>query len=86
MAEVMEPQAGEICPSRDRLPRLVKIGARLIRIVARDDVGAKARQRAQDLERGRVQDDGFLAGLRGRKEQKSPLEIDVVPLQIEDLA
>ena len=70
------------------LPRPVQIRTRLVRVPARDDKGTAfdAREFAEQAQCWAAENDGLASRLAIRKKQRAAFEIDVPPLEIENLA
>src|SRR5271163_4165361 len=82
MAKVMQAntfQRGMLANCR---PRLLEVGARLVDVLAGDDIGAELGMAFQNVDRRLVQHDGLAARLRVWEQQESSFEIDVLPFEI----
>src|SRR5262245_13319026 len=73
----------------DRCPWLLEVRPRLLMAFrsagAGNDIDADAGQAVEDVERRRIQHDRLLAGLGIWQQQQSAFEIDMFPLEMEDL-
>ena len=86
MPKVVDANACQACPVRHCLPRLLEIGARLVRKCSGNDVITRAREGIQDRQRRRVQHHRFLPRFGGRQQQQTTLEIDLVPFEVQNFS
>src|SRR5262249_11133193 len=84
MPEVVKADAVESSPPRHCLPWTLQIGARLLGVVARHDIGAEPIEAGQHCKRWSVQDHGFPAGLGVGEKQQAALQVDLLAFEMQD--
>src|ERR1700716_2135567 len=83
--QIMKSETRQIGPFGNQRPRSLEVSTGFIVVGTRDDKFPDARQVFQHGNGSHSEYDGFLSCLRIRQEQKPALQIDMIPLQIEDL-
>jgi len=88
MAQIIKAHAFELCESANRPPGTIQIRARLVRTTTRDHkrTTLDARKLAQQTQGWPAEDDGLASRLAVREKEGAAFEIDMPPLEIENLA
>ena len=81
----MNAEAFKASRTANQIPRPLEIGARLVQLLAGNDVLANAIETVQHRQRRRIEYDRFLSSFAVGQAQEPAIKIDMVPLQVQNL-
>ena len=82
----MNSYSRQLSPMRNRPPRPVEISSRLIFLLGKDNILSLAVDAVQNCKGRGIEHNRFSSCLGIRQKQQPTLEIDVLPLEMKDLA